>query len=39
MAEYCEEFRKVEFQIHDMGYIDRVERFTEKIGEKALLAI
>src|SRR5271170_6251918 len=35
MAEYCEEFRNIEFQIHDMGYIDKVERFTERIGERA----
>ena len=39
MAEYCEEFRKIEFQIHDMGYIDRVERFTDRIGERASQAI
>lgn len=39
MAEYCEEFRKIEFQIHDMGYIDRVERFTRGIGERASQAI
>jgi hypothetical protein len=28
MAEYIEQFRKVEIQIYDMAYTDRVEAFT-----------
>lgn len=39
MAEYCEEFRNIEFQIYDMGYIDKIERFTGNLSDKASQAI
>ena len=31
MAEYCEEFRKIEAQIYDIAFVDRVEAFVGKI--------
>jgi transposase InsO family protein len=31
MAEYCEEFRKLEAQIYDMAFVDRVKAFVSKI--------
>ena len=34
MVEYYDEFRKIKFQIYDIGYIDRVERFTGNLSER-----
>ena len=31
MVEYCEEFRKIEAQIYDMAFLDRVQAFVSKI--------
>jgi hypothetical protein len=39
MIDYCEKFREVEIQVHDMNFYDRFEHFIVKLPSEARMAI